>query len=265
MSENELSKKNADYIFRLKKAITADDSKIESVQVDEILSTTKNQLLEGQKKGQTAAQLFGTVNQYALDLKDPKGSAARRKKTQELAKGKPSAKQATTDFMKQPNLFDFSFRTLAIDTTLELMIMFFGMYGITGMLAAKNSGAQQMGITTLIVLSVLTGILYSWISRFLTPNPKSTEPLRPAWKTILITLIVIAGWLLIFFLAAFIPSILNPKVPAVVLLVVAAALLVFYLNWKKRTGIPKGFLPIGTLSTTARMQYRQLHPKGAKK
>ncbi|MDR2660520.1 MAG: DUF1129 domain-containing protein [Lactobacillaceae bacterium] len=261
MATNELNKRNNEYIYKLSKIITAEDSGINKETVDNVLKNTKNQLLDAQKKGITATQLFGTVNQYVLDIKDPKGAATRKEKLKNVGKKSTNSKN-TANSRTTKHLFEFDFKTEFFDTAGLLFIMFAFMYGITSIMNPKN--ATSMGIVSLISIAVLSGLVYVFSIRYITPNPKVLESKKPAWKKILAVIGLIASWMILFTLVAMVPKQFNPELPNGFLFVLAIIGLLVYLYWRKSTKLPKGFLVIGILAANASNLYKQNYEKGKK-
>ncbi|MDR0899627.1 MAG: DUF1129 domain-containing protein [Lactobacillaceae bacterium] len=265
MANNDLSKKNEDYLFRLKKELSKDD-KIVPEKLDDVLKQTSTQLLEGQKQGKTAVQLFGTVSEYVLDIKDPKGASARRQRALQAARTSTVKQAQREDPMGGKNVFDFSFKTEFIDTTLTLAIMFSLFYAVSTLLSGTKQSAQAgLGVISILGISLITGALYTMIARYVSSNPKDGASKKPIWIKIVSVIAMIVVWLGAFLLMSLIPSTINIPLNPIALAAIAAILFAIYRWWKPKSGLPKGLLVIGPLSTNATLQYREKYGKGVKK
>lgn len=261
MTNSELSKRNQEFIFHLTKLLKNSKS-FDDEKTDSTLSTVKQRLLEGQKKGRTARQIFGTPTEYFQDLIDPKGAALRRKRLASKIHT-PAKNNKQTQSARQPrftqNLFQFSFWTEFVDTAWTLLTMFAVLYAITGLIPTKTR--QDIGLLTLVFFSLITGAAYVLILRVLTPDPAKDQK-RPLIQRIGLTVSGILAWFVVFSAVSFaVPRWLNPSLNANWLILIAIAAGGSYYFWRKNSSLPRGFLVIGGLATNASLQYRQKHPK----
>ena len=169
--ETQLTKRNEQYIFDLKKSLTAANlsAELQAIALAKILPA----LVSGQKTGQTARQLFGTVaEQTAAILSAP-------------APVKESAKWL-----------------MWLDNTLILFAMLAVIAGIVPLLSkAAQASNQQQGILTLIIASMSGGyafyLMYDKIYKY--DRPGADQSARPStWRMMGIMLGSILIWMLCY-------------------------------------------------------------------
>ena len=202
--EQKLTKKNEQYIFDLKKALRAANlsEQFQTVALHDILL----QLVEGQRSGKTARQLFGTVSERTEAI-----------------------------LTKPEELPDSPAKLMWLDNTLLLMGIMMIVLSLMAMFS--NARAQQLGLVTFIVTSMAGGYLfyvsYKYIYQYDRPGVDKSK--RPGW---LKTGVALMGAMLLMVLAfvasAFLPPVVNPVLdPTIAVILGAVALLVRYLLKKK--------------------------------
>ena len=155
-----------------------------------MIKETIDKLLAGQKKGQTAKSLFGTPTEYAKELKNPQ----------------PADPQATTQR---------SMKLLSVDNSLIFFSIFTFMYGIMFLLSPEILKTKQYGssgITAIVLVAVIGGVLFSYI--MLQLQPVNKKQARPMAVRILILVIGLVVWLGIYMMASWLPNVINPRLNA---------------------------------------------------
>lgn len=198
-SKYDLTRKNEEFMYQLSKQLdrlgVANDKK------PEMMENTIQQLLAGQKKGKTAKALFGTPTAYAKELKNPK----------------PSAQHMT----KQ------SIKLLAIDNTLIFLSIFTFMFAIMfwlSPLAMRASHAGSSGITAILLVAILGGVLFGYVATQLQPT-KNKEgkwvQKKPMWFRVLTVAFGLVAWLAVYMLASLLPNAINPRLNQWAYLIIA--------------------------------------------
>ena len=207
---SQLTKKNEQYIFDLNKALEAanltETEKV--VALHEMLPT----LVEEQKVGKTARQLYGTVSE----------------RTDAIVNKPVEQKRTTTASLMW----------------LDNFLLIFGMLGlISGVMAMfipKGTQAASYGLTALLVASALGGLIfymmYLFIYRFEYPGADRSQKPK-TWKSMVMIACVTLVWLLVFNGAALLPRTLNPIIDPFVLAILSLAALGGRYYLKKRFNI----------------------------
>lgn len=204
--EKQLTKRNEQYIFDLKKAMNvANLSEEEKVKVlDEMLTP----LVEGQKTGKTARQLFGTVSERLEVI---------------LNAPKPSRLGSRNELWLDNSLLMFGFLSL--------------MAGLLPMLSKTPTTSQQGGLFTLLIGSISGGYAFYLIYKYIYSydHPDADKSKKPGiWKSMLLMAGIMLGWMVVFMLTAFIPPTINIVFqPAVYVVIGAGALALRYYLRKK--------------------------------
>lgn len=188
-----LTRKNEEFIYQLNKQLDRLD--IAKDKRDEMIKETVAKLQAGQKKGQTAKALFGTPTEYAKELKNPKPKDEQ-----------PNAKR--------------SMKLLTIDNTLIFFSIFTFMYGIMFLLSPEILKTKQYGssgITAIVLVAVIGGILFSYI--MLQLQPRGGKKGRSMAIRILISVCGLILWLGIYMVASWLPNVVNPRLNAWVYIV----------------------------------------------
>lgn len=212
--ENQLTKRNEQYIFDLKKALTAANFSKEqmTVELNEMLKT----LVDEQKRGVTARQLYGTVSERMDALVN-----------------KPAIQSSST----QPFLM-----------WLDNFLMFFGLLaalsGIMGLFVTKGQTVSSYGLTAIVIAAALGGVIFYLMYLFfyqydLPGADKSKKP--KTWKSVTIIALAFVAWYVIFNATALLPAAMNPMPDPVILLVLAAAAIALRFYLKKRFNIVSSF------------------------
>lgn len=210
--EAQLTKRNEQYIFDLKKSMKAANLSEEeqTVALHEMLPV----LVQEQKTGKTARQLFGTVSERM-----------------EILLAEPVA---------QPNNSPL---LMWLDNTL----LIFGLFGVvTGLMSqfTKNN-SQQFGFITLIITSLVGGwvfyLSYKYIYKYEQPGADRSQ--RPKiWKTTLILMASFFVWFALLSATQLLPAPFNFVLNPIVTVVLGAAALV------GRHFIKKKFNIVGSLA-----------------
>ncbi|MDR0921442.1 MAG: DUF1129 domain-containing protein [Lactobacillales bacterium] len=206
-----LTKKNQQYMFDLNK-------QLENGNVSEETKVRKfaemlPEIVEHQKSGQTARQLYGTVSERATEII-----------------GKPEDKSIKKVTTKPALMWLDNFLLL-----LGLMGIMLGILGIVG----RNKGTQ-FGIITLFAMAAVGGlmfyVMYKLVYQYEAPGADRSK--RPGWfKTGLILVVGMFIWILSFTLTAFLPSVINPFLPSPVILVIGALAIGARMLLKKKYNI----------------------------
>ena len=204
--EPQLTKRNQQYIFDLKKSLEA--ANLSEAEMATALNEILPVLVKEQKGGKTARQLFGTVSERT-----------------EAILAKPEPKKETKPLLMWADNAMFIFGLFAV--MLGLMRLF-----------TKNSGQHTYGLLTLIIASLFGGyafyLMYKYIYQYERPGADKSK--RPKlWKTMLILVPVFFLWILVFTVSAMLPY--NIVLDPFIQLVLGAA--VFALRWylKKKYNI----------------------------
>ncbi|AQW20710.1 hypothetical protein PL11_001650 [Lentilactobacillus curieae] len=172
-----LTKRNAEYMFKFNQALGG--VKLKDEQKSELVDQMVKDLLEGQKSGKTARNMWGTVDQKIDNVVNPPKKAA----------------NPVRDYW--PNA---AYNTLLFFTIFNLL------YGIT-FLFSKNAAATTMGITGIILSSIIAGLGIPLMTMLIAPGVKHKYSLP-------IRILFIAGffvvWMAVFFIAGLIPRVINP-------------------------------------------------------
>ena len=209
--EAKLTKRNEQYIFDLKKALKAANLTDEQtiVALNEMLPI----LVEEQKTGKTARQLFGTVSER-LDA---------------IVNKPAEQKKSTTASLMWLDNFLLLFGLLGV------------VAGIMGLFVSRGTQTVTYGLTTLIVASAVGGLvfymMYLFVYQFEQPG---------ADKSILMLASVTIVWFLVFNGAALLPPALNPILDPMVMIILSGLALALRYYLKKRFGI------ISSLATAPR-------------
>ncbi|WP_051999995.1 DUF1129 domain-containing protein [Schleiferilactobacillus shenzhenensis] len=186
IAEN-LSKRNADYVFQLRKALS--DEGFDDQKIDTEMAVLLPDILKAQRRGTPANKLYGgpTVKAYAITHKP-----------------KPVV---PTPFWQKAS---------------DSALMFFGILTLmNGVMAfftkstTKNQGAT--GIVSMLVISIVFGLAFTKMNDLMR-LPKSQRPKMGRMILYMVGLLAVA--LVILSITIFIPKVLNPVLPGTVLLVI---------------------------------------------
>lgn len=212
--EKQLTKRNEQYIFDLKKTLTA--ANFSEVEMAKELNIILPQLVEGQKTGQTARQLFGTVAEQANVL------------------------------MNKPKLAKAGNISLMwLDNSLLLFVFLAFMAGVIPMFSKTTETTANQGLITIIIAALSGGyafsLLYKFVYRFDAPGADQTG--RPGGiKSMAIMVGIIAVWIIIFMFAGLIPAKFNIILNEVVYIVLAVGAFGLRYYLKKKYNIKGSIL-----------------------
>ncbi|MBG9981286.1 DUF1129 family protein [Facklamia sp. DSM 111018] len=213
---DQLTKRNRQFLFDIDKHLSTEniDASVKSMAFSEMAQT----LIEGQRTGHTARQIYGTPTETADAIRQTHST-----KSEELEK--------SPDWQ------------IAIDGGLMLGSIFTIITGFTVMMG-KSGTAQQgflMGGLTLIINYLVAGYAMMETAKVL-PNPDAPKGEKGYAKYFLVSTATMVLWIgLVMFSQYFLPRIINPILPALVYLIIGgiSLLLRFYLKnkWKIEGGL----------------------------
>ncbi|MGX6979290.1 DUF1129 domain-containing protein [Vagococcus elongatus] len=198
--EEQLTKRNQQYIFDLKKAL--DLASLTEEKKVFALSEMLPLLVEGQKTGQTARQLFGTVSERTEYI---------------LAAPEPTKKMEFTE--------------LWLDNSL-MLLGFLGLISGVMPLISKTSSAQQYGILTLLIGSFTGGAAFYFIGKYvyLSNGTADANAKKPGMlKSMFLMAGIILGWMVVFMGTIFIPLQVNPILDPVFYVIIGGG--AFLIRW----------------------------------
>lgn len=180
-----LSKKNEDYLYRLRKLLIAGGKTND--EEAEIIDKLTPEILEAQRGGKTANQLYGapTVKAEAI-----------------LHAPKPAKK--------------IPYWQVGVDNTLLFFSLFAAFYGLMAMFSKQNQEATT-GILSLIVISIGVGAMMGY-SYYI--NQRESKP--PLWKSLLWIVLFILVMFILIGVTSIIPAMVNPHIPGIAYLILAA-------------------------------------------
>lgn len=202
----QLSKKNADYLFKFKRALKEED--VSDEKQAEMLAEMLPEMLEAQHKGQPATQIYGPVST----------------KINQLLRA-PKAPVKT------------SLQLQMLDNALIFLIMYLAFNGIAAQFSSKNSNAM-IGITSIVITAAMAGVIMTYPMRY-TQMPKEQRP--PFWKMALIVVGLTLAFVAAYGVTILIPGFMNPVLPAWIQIVIAALLIVVRIYIKRRYKITGTF------------------------
>ncbi|WP_025728483.1 DUF1129 domain-containing protein [Atopobacter phocae] len=211
--KKQLTKKNDQYVHQLEKQLRhygASEARIVS-ELHHLLP----ELIESQKQGITAKHLYGTAGEYANTL----------------VHGKQS-KHVANGAERSPSW------QLAIDGGLLLGGMFAMISGFT--LLMNPQTAQGMGLLSLIINYILGGLMMMVLIKY-APNLDAPKGQRGIPQYIIASFITMGLW--ISFISVFqaaIPATINPTLPAVGYIIIAAASLAGKYFFKRHYNVTGG-------------------------
>lgn len=217
--EAKLTKRNEQYIFDLKKALKA--ANLTNEQTITALNEMLPILVEEQKAGKTARQLFGTVSERL-----------------EAIVNKPMEKKKST-----------TASLMWLDNFLLLFGMLGILSGIMGFFVPRGTEMTTYGFTSILVASAVGGLVFYMMYLFVYQyeQPGADRSKKPkTWKTVVMLASVTLVWFLVFNGAALLPPALNPILDPILMLVISGLALALRFYLKKRFGI------ISSLASTPR-------------
>lgn len=207
--EKQLTKRNEQYVFDLKKALMA--ANLSEIDLAKELNVILPELVNGQRTGQTARQLFGTVTERS-----------------DLIINKPKSQKES------------SLKEMWLDNSLLLFVFLTFMAGVIPMFSKTPANSQNQGLLTILVASISGGyafyLIYKFVYRFDRPGADQTG--RPgALKSMFIMVAILLVWITIFMFAGLIPPSINITLSNVAYIVLAAAVFLVRYLIKKKFGI----------------------------
>ncbi|WP_407658119.1 DUF1129 domain-containing protein [Limosilactobacillus caecicola] len=190
-SEYGLTRKNEEFVYQLNKQLEA-----KGVTADKkatFIDQTINDLLAGQKKGQTAKAQFGTPTAYADELINPK------KKTSEVPENS-------------------NFWLLALDNGMMFFAIFAFMFGLIAFMnpnsLSPNGHYGSSGLTAILIIAIAGGLLFGYVAKIMAPyKDKKTGKVvqRNLWLRIGLIVLAFLIWIGIYTLTALLPNAVNPQ------------------------------------------------------
>lgn len=211
---NDLTKKNQEFIHIATNQLIKDgktDNEIKEI-LEEILPT----IIEKQKTGVTARNLYGAPSEWAAS----KSLSEREKKNQ-------------VEYNENPWL-------MWLDSSLFMLAI---IAGINGLMNLLGQGAQY-GLFTLLVIGFGVGAGMYFMYHFVYRQQIKTGQRPKLLKAILFLGLATLAWSLVFLLAALIPVSLNPILPPVVTILIGAAAFGARYLLKKKYNIRNAMSPV---------------------
>lgn len=210
--ERQLTKRNEQYIFDLKKSLmTANLSEEEQIVA---LSEMLPIIILEQKKGVTARQLFGTVSHRT-----------------EALLSQPKKQPQSTPLL------------MWLDNSLLIFGIMAIMFSLTMNLSKGN--AQPMGLLTLILASLSGGyvfyLMYKYVWQY--DRPEADRSKRPSWfKTTLLLVGAMILWIMIFSISTLIPNSINPVLDPIFVIIIGVVALIGRYFLKKKYNMQSSFV-----------------------
>ncbi|ALV22326.1 MAG: DUF1129 family protein [Carnobacterium sp.] len=204
----QLTKRNDQYMMSLDKALIA--ANISEERRVEIYNEMLKNLIEGQKSGQTARQLYGTVTERTnILLSAPKESETGRSEDWKIV----------------------------LDGGLMMGAMFAFITGISGFIGSGQG--SEMGIITMILNFIIGGFAILLISKNV---PDKTKPKKGSMlRYILVSSAGMIGWMVLMTASmTFIPSSINILMPAGVNIAIGVAAFAAKMYFKRTLNIRGG-------------------------
>lgn len=181
-----LSKRNVDYIFKLRKGLAATDldANRQKAIVDEMLPT----IIEAQHKGKPANAVYGPVSEYIDKMLHA-----------------PVPAKATPLWMS------------TLDMSLTFLAMFTLVYGLFGLFSPKMARSATNGWLTLIMIALAAGLLMAYTNQWVNRKRKSSF-----WRMIIVSLIAVFIMMVILSFIMLVPRQINFVIPPIPELIIAA-------------------------------------------
>ncbi|RMC25771.1 MULTISPECIES: DUF1129 family protein [unclassified Lactobacillus] len=197
----QLSKKNADYIFRLQKELENQGKLSQETAISKINKLLPD-LLIAQRHGQPANNFYNM---------SPKIKAA------DILK--PKLKTAA----------DIPFWQYAVDSALLYVAIFVGIFGLIALFQPNSKNNSQMGILTLISIGALMGIFMTKYNTWLLPDNGKNKKIP--WTKIILgmagIIVVLYGWIMVLSIPAL--QVVNPVLPGMTNIIIA--LIAYGIRW----------------------------------
>lgn len=174
-----LTKRNAEYMFKFNHALGA--TKLSAEVKHNTVQSMVEELLEGQKSGKTARNMWGTVDQKVETTVHPPARPA----------------DPHRDYWKNAGYNAILFLTI-----------FFLMYGVLYFLPTKGGQhAPMMGITGILISAAVAGLGIPIVTMMFTPGVKHRYSI---WIRIILVVLFLIVWMGIFTVSSILPTIMNP-------------------------------------------------------
>ena len=183
-----LSKKNTDYLFKLRKGLAK--TSLDKDKQKEILEDMLPNIIEAQRNGRTASSIYGPINEYINKLVNA-----------------PVNPKPTPFWLMTTNM------------SCLFLTMFAGIYGIFGLISPKMAKESTNGWITLILISLVAGLLMAYSNKWVGHQKKGS-----VLKIILVSILAILSIMVILSLVMMIPRKINfviSPVPELILAVIA--------------------------------------------
>lgn len=200
-----LTKRNAEYMFKFNQALGP--TKFSAEQKKTIIQSMVQQLLDGQKSGKTAKNMWGTVDQKLQNTVHPPARPADPRR----------------DYWKNAGYNAVLFLTI-----------FFLMYGVLYFLPTKGGQhSPMMGITGILISAAIAGLGIPVVTMMFTPEVKHKYSV---WIRIILVILFLIVWMGIFTVSSILPPIMNPVLNPIVYIVlgVLSGLASFYIKRRFR-------------------------------
>lgn len=194
---SQLKKRNEEYIYKLQKQL---EGKVDKETQEEALSKILPKLIEGQKTGQTAVKLFGSVSDCAKNIiEEPK-------------------KEKNNEPLKPWQAW--------LDNSLILFVVLAGVSAVMLLFPSKNNvTAESMArISSLLISAMAGGLVFYFFNKYIYQYtlPGADKSKKPSFmKQMGIMAIGIIAWMFIMQVAMFLPKQINPAMPSGVLIILA--------------------------------------------
>ncbi|CAJ1229463.1 DUF1129 domain-containing protein [Levilactobacillus zymae] len=178
-----LTKRNADYMFRFNKAL--EDTKLTPEKKAAAVQEMVNELVEGQKSGKTAKNLYGDIaSRVAYVVDGPK-------------------REAETKVFGGPDYWP----NMAYNA-LTFFMIFTLLFGVMYLFSPKlMQTSSPVGITAILVSALIAGFLLPVMPKLFDPKIKHRFN---GWIRFLFTLLGFAVWMVLFYFAQLLPKAINP-------------------------------------------------------
>lgn len=209
-----MTKKNQQYLMAVEKQLS--DQSIDEETYSAVFNELAETLIEGQKTGQTAKQLYGTPTECATIIRDQHFPS--NKKAEDLGPSEPWH--------------------IALDGALLLGSIYTLITGISLMNA--NSEISGIGILTLIVNYIVAGFAMLLIAQNL-PKPDAPKGQKGYLKYFGMSTLAMVSWVAaVSLVTAFAPPVINPLLPSFALIVIGLITIALRFYLKKRYNIRGG-------------------------
>ncbi|MBR7928054.1 DUF1129 domain-containing protein [Aerococcaceae bacterium zg-ZUI334] len=211
---NRLTKKNQQYLMAVDKHLESE--KLAQSAYQAVFAEIADTLIQGQKTGQTAKQLYGTPTECAAIIKEQHFPTEPK---EDLEPSEPWK--------------------IALDGALLLGSIYTIMTGFS-LLNASNKVQNTIGLITLIVNYIVAGFAMLMIARNL-PKPDAPKGQRGYLRYFGMSSLAMIAWVAaVSLVTAFVPKVINPVLPPMVLLVIGLVTIVARFYLKRRLNIRGG-------------------------